>query len=170
MSGQNNIASHKVNVEIPEVALLTLVSSDLSQVKIEVSAPDKAGSSVVFTGSRQNNFAWLHYSSVIRSQNHRRKISAAIQGDIPEGFRIIVEASEASGGKGNLGKPSGKTILSQLPKEIISGIGSCFTGKGVHNGHHLSYQLENLDSPDNSMAYSTGRITVNVLYTLADHD
>ena len=82
---------------------------------------------------------------------------------------LKVEASGASGtGKGDLGLSSGVVTLSNQPTEIISNIGSCYTGKGVNNGHLLKYKLEfDKSSVGNSQLFQT-ETSLNVIYTLTD--
>lgn len=170
-TGQERQADHKVNIEIPEVALLGLVSDEASQVNFTVTAPNEAGSPVDFSNASQNNGVWINYTSIIRSQNHRRKVMAMVQGEIPAGVHLFVEASEATGvGKGMLGKPVGKVALSGQATEVISDIGSCFTGKGSSNGHLLSYELEADNSANDFVTLEHSQTTLHVVYTLTDYN
>ncbi|SHI75642.1 hypothetical protein SAMN05444280_105151 [Tangfeifania diversioriginum] len=169
---QDNVSSHKLNIEVPEVALLGLVSENASDISFSASSPTEAGNAIDFHNNKnQNNHIWLNYSSVINNSTHRRKIVAFVQGEMPKGMHLKVKASEAEGsGKGKLGHPAGEILLSDKPAEIISGIGSCYTGKGVNNGHVLTYELEyDQDSPTYA-GLSTEPTTFNVIYTLTDHN
>ncbi|SHF53741.1 hypothetical protein SAMN05444274_106111 [Mariniphaga anaerophila] len=162
--GQSSEAHHKVNIEIPEVALLGLVSEEAGAI-----APDEAGAPVNLENFDQNKGVWINYSSIIRSQTHRRKVVATVQGQVPDGVLLSVEATEARGaGKGALGKPAGRVYLSNEPVEVISDIGSCFTGKGMNNGHLLSYHLEAESSGTEFKSLSQNQTIVQVVYTLTD--
>jgi len=166
---QNNSAEHKINIEIPEVALLGLVSNGSSNVNIHLQSPVEAGNSIDFSNTHQNENIWVNYSSIIRDNNHRRKIVAFIQGEVPTGIQLKVVASEASGaGKGKLGTSLGTVALTSQPAEIITNIGSCYTGKGTSNGHYLSYKLEYDNSADNYAQLSQSETSFNVVYTLTD--
>lgn len=166
---QNNIASHEANIQIPEIALLGLASNHSTDLILQPLSPTEAGNSINLLPTQQNQDLWLNYSSVIRDKNHRRKIVAFVQGEIPEGVRINVEASEATGsGKGKLGKPVGAVALSNQPSEIITDIGSCYTGKGSQNGHILNYRLEYNNSPENYTQIAQAETSINVVYTLTD--
>lgn len=171
LTAQSNQTSHRVNIEIPEVALLGLVSEDASQTNLTVSAPTEAGNKIDVSTTQQKNGVWLNYSSIIRSQNHRRKVVAVVQGEIPAGMRLFVEASQATGqGNGTMGQPIGKVALSEQPADIISGIGSCYTGKGISNGHLLTYRLETDNSGDSMADLTQHQASLQVVYTLTDHN
>ncbi len=166
---QGNPANHKININIPEVALLSLVSDNSTNISFQSVSPGGAGNSVSFSGAIESADIWINYSSVIRNNNHLRKIEAMISGDVPEGIRLMVEASEASGtGKGKLGLSGGLISLSNQPAKIITNIGTCYTGKGAHNGHFLIWKLEFDGSAANYAQLTQSEISFNVVYTLTD--
>ncbi len=166
---QTNSASHKINIEVPEVALLALVSDNANNVNFESNSPVEAGAPINFSNIEQKNNIWINYSSISRDKNHFRKIVALLQGEVPQGIRLLVEASEASGaGNGHLGFSSGSVALSAQPTEIINNIGSCYTGKGANNGHLLKYKLEFDESSDSYSQLAQAGTSINVIYTLTD--
>lgn len=170
LQAQSNQINHEINIGIPEVALLGLVSEDENHVTLNVSAPGEAGSSIDFSMVRPDNRIWINYSSVILNREHRRKINAVVYGEIPAGVRLFVEASQATGhGKGKLGKPAGRVALSDQPAEVISDIGSCYTGKGISTGHLLTYILEADDSDSGVTSLAQHQASLQVVYTLTDH-
>lgn len=170
-AGQTSQVNHKVNIEIPEVALLGLVSEETGGINLMPSAPDEAGDPINLKDAQQGKGVWLNYSSIIRSENHSRKVMATVQGKLPDGLRLAVEATEASGkGGGKLGKPVGKVYLSEEPAEVISDIGSCFTGKGLNTGHLLSYKLEPVNNTDELADLKQNQTSLQVLYTLTDNN
>jgi hypothetical protein len=167
---QNSTASHKINVNVPEVALLGLVSETQTDITLNATAPNEAGSSVDLTGV-SNDRIWINYSSIISQSTQKRKVIAMVQGEMPSGITLKVEASEYTGaGKGNLGKPTGVITLSNQPTDVIVGIGSCYTGTGVNNGHYLTYDLEQDISSDNYARLADSQTSVNVVYTLTDYN
>ena len=167
-NSQNNSDSHNLNITIPEVALLGLVSEQGENMNLVANSPLEAGNIVTVDNTKEKSI-WINYSSIIKEQNQRRKVVAFVQGNIPSGINIKLEASNYQGsGKGNLGEPSGIISLSNEPSEIIGDIGSCYTGKGANNGHKLTYKLE-IDDSANSYAMLTQQQTsINVVYTLTD--
>jgi len=165
---QNNSTIHKINVVIPEVALLGLVSDDATGITLNSTSPSEAGNSVDFSSAKNNNI-WINYSSIISGNTKKRKVIAMVQGEIPQGVKLTVEASNFSGsGKGKLGETTGVTTLSNQPSDIIVGIGTCYTGKGINNGHYLTYKLETDGSSDDYALLSQQQTSVNVIYTLTD--
>lgn len=169
-TAQDNSASHEINVRIPEVALLGLVSETQTDIHLNAFSPSEAGDAVDFSDADDNRI-WINYSSIISEATPKRKVIAMIQGEIPQGMKLIVEASEFSGtGKGKVGKPAGEVELSNQPSDIIVDIGSCFTGKGVNNGHYLTYKLEKENSAENYALLNQQNSSVNVVYTLTDYN
>lgn len=166
-NAQNNSANHKIKIDIPNVALLGLISENSTLIN-PISA-NEAGNAIDVSNAANNNNLWINYSSVNRDRNHQRQIMAMVQGDVPAGIKLKLKASNANGsGKGNLGQPVGLITLSAQPAEVITNIGSCYTGRGIQHGHSLEYQIE-LD--DNDRAYAqinAGNTVVNVIYTLTD--
>ena len=167
-NAQNNEARHRINLEIPEVALLGLISETGNDIHLNAISPTEAGNSIQDSKTPDKSL-WLNYSSIITHKNHTRKIVAMVQGEIPQGVQIKVEASEAAGiGKGKKGTPVGLVTLTNTPSEIIVGIGSCYTGKGTNNGHYLSYNLEINESEFSQL--SSQIEPINIVYTLTDQN
>lgn len=165
---QNNLASHSITCDVPEVALLSLVSEGEKSMNISLITPTEAGNSIDGFNTEQNKI-WINYSSIIRNKNHKRKIVAVLESNVPEGVQILVEVSEPIGaGKGKFGFSSGLIALSNQPNEIINDIGSCYTGKGVNNGHFLTYKLKFDKTSDNYSQLTESETSVNVIYTLTD--
>lgn len=165
---QTNIKSHDVRINIPEVALLDLESSSPS-IALNLKAPNEAGNSVDFSNVN-NSELWINYSSVTSSSLPDRKVSAFIEGEIPEGVKLNVSASSYTGsGAGKTGIPAGTITLTNNMQDIITQIGSCYTGDGVNNGHQLTYSLT-LDEKAGSYADlshdQSG--TISVTYILTD--
>ena len=80
---------------------------------------------------------------------------------------MYLEASAYSGtGKGQLGQPTEKINLTNQPLPIITGVGNCFTGDGVNNGHLLKFSIE---VSDYSKLYAIDETVFTVLYTITDN-
>ena len=167
---QNNSANHKIGIEIPEVALLGLISDRATDINLNTLSPKEAGNSIKISNTQNKNI-WINYSSILVRKDHKRKIIAMVQGEIPKGIRLKLEASEAVGsGKGETGESVGIVTLSNEPSDVILDIGSCYTGKGLNNGHHLTYKLEIDDSAEEYVQLTSGQTSLNVIYTLTDHN
>ncbi|MDZ7846718.1 MAG: hypothetical protein U5L96_08080 [Owenweeksia sp.] len=104
--------------------------------------------------------------------NPTRDIEVVLtSGPLPAGVSLQVKADPYAGnGDGTMGTPNAGVNLTNSPQPIVTGIGSCFTGDGVNNGHNLTYTL-NLSS--NSGAYATldadNSNTIQVTYTITDN-
>ena len=159
-------ASHKAQVVIPEVALLALQFEGTSALDLIGNAPDIAGDQVNLKSTNSSK-VWLNYSSVV-TKNQKRKVTATIVGGVPEGVILRLNAMESTGqGRGEMGSSNGKVALSNNPTDIISGIGSCYTGKGIQNGYLLSYEVE-IDSDQLYQNNQSKEATLSVVYTLTD--
>lgn len=169
VSSQNNSANHSVTCEIPELALLSLVSENEAGMNISAISPSEAGNSIEGLNIEHHK-VWVNYSSIMKGGvNHTRKIEATIEGEVPENIQIFVKASQPSGaGKGKLGVSSGLIALSNQPAEIINNIGSCYTGKGINNGHYLTYEVKFDKSSEKYAQIARSATSINVLYTLTD--
>lgn len=165
-----NTATHDLNVVIPEVALLGVVSESQTDIALNAAVPTEAGNAVDFSDAT-NNRVWINYSSIISESTPKRKVIAMVQGEMPQGVKLVVKASDYSGsGKGKLGKPAGEVVLSNQPSDVIVDIGSCYTGKGVNQGHYLTYKLEKDDASESYAMLNQQNTSVNVVYTLTDYN
>lgn len=163
---------HDMQLDVPSVAIVDLEAAAGTTIYLGPSAPTEAGEPVNFS-SQVNTGIWLNYSSIkSSSQFPTRDIEVAItSGPLPNGVQLTVLASPYSGsGDGTMGTPTGPVTLSNAPQVLINGIGSCYTGDGVNNGHNLIYTLSlgggagayaALDS-DNSN-------TIQITYTISDN-
>ena len=171
LMGQENIADHKINIEIPEVALLGLISDGSADINFIATTPEEAGNSVSFDNVAQTKSIWINYSSIVSNDVPDRKIIATVQGEIPDGVQLLVKASEATGiGGGKLGHSVGTVKLSNEPTDVIVDIGSCYTGKGANNGHYLTYQLNFDPTSDKYSQLIQKLVSFNVVYTLTDRN
>lgn len=167
---QSNTVNHKIDIEIPEVALLGLATEGSADIDFNINSPEEAGNSINLNDVQKSN-VWINYSSVITHSNHKRKVVAMVSGELPYGFRLMVEASGVTGsGKGKLGQSKGFIALTNEPAELITDIGSCFTGKGAKNGHSLTYKIELDETANNFASMSQVHSSVHIIYTLTDQD
>jgi hypothetical protein len=158
-------ASHQVVISIPRIALIGIAGADNDQFRI--GQGQEAGHKIEITQNRISGI-WLNYTSTVSADNRNHKVMAAMSGSLPDALQIMLEASPFTGsGKGKTGIPSGSKILSGQPVEIISEIGSCFTGKGVNNGHELTYTLQWKNEEDLSGLY-VGNSSVEIVYTISE--
>lgn len=170
----SNIASpqwdeSQINVffSIPEIALIDIESVSTNDVRFTVVPSNEPGENAnIFESS--NDPLWINYSSALSNSNSSRSVTAEIsQGELPDGILVYLEASSYTGtGRGNLGHPAEKIELSTQPRPIITGIGNCYTGNGVNNGHLLHFSLE---ISDYYRINAIGETVFTILYTITDN-
>lgn len=159
-------AVHKARVNIPNVALLSLQFEENSTLDLTGISTAVAGDQI-YLDSKKKTGVWINYSSIIE-KNQKRKVTATVNGTLPQGITLKVKAEKSIGnGKGELGHSTGLVELSEMPTDIISGIGSCYTGTGSQNGHLLSYEVD-IDEAVFFRNSDQQLAVVSVVYTLTD--
>jgi hypothetical protein len=130
-----NITQLPVQLIIPPKACINLATSESDTLNL------KKTEQVLSPNS--NNKAWINYSSVV-DKNTTNSICASLSSNnLPPEIIVVLHISENYGeGTGKLGKSAGPINLSDFPQEIITDIGTCFTGEGWGNGHLLTYTWE----------------------------
>ena len=130
-------SSHVINFGIPKVALVDVEPSSNNTISITATAPTEAGLPIVFSGT--DSTLWLNYSSIIKTTPN--KVSVKASTTIP-GIDLKVKAGNATQtGDGTYGTAASVITLSTSDQDIVTGIGSCYTGDGVNKGHNLLYTM-----------------------------
>lgn len=172
------IASHTIDVSIPNVAILDIEPSN-NAISLGMAAPTEAGDAFDFTTNGSDNSLWLNYSSTVGSITNplnneeliaqTRRVTVQVIGVIPPGTILKVQAADDIGnGEGNVGTPVADPVtLSLLPQDLITNIGTCYTGSPENNGHNLTYTLES-DAGNLSALNLANNTTLTVTYTLTD--
>ncbi len=170
LCAQVNQGSHKINLSIPEVALINVYSD--ANINLGNTSVIEAGQAINMEDT--NNSVWINYSSIIGSPSQPgRDISIRIsEGSIPDGVKLYVKVAKDMGaGAGEMGKPISTTQeLTENPLTIITDIGSAYTGAGANKGNNVQYTLKLSDEPN---AYAkldfdqSNTLVIN--YTLTDN-
>ena len=162
-----NVDDHTLTVDIPPVALLDIEGG--ASVTLQATAPTEAGDPLSFSDT--DNSLWLNYSSIVgNAPNATRKVSVAVTGTLPTGTNLKVQAAAAtSDGAGTKGTSTGLVTLAAVATnyDVITGIGSCYTGTGASKGHQLTYSLTENSGSYSSLNFDTD-YTVTLTYTLSD--
>lgn len=159
---QNQSTSNNLNFSIPRLALLSIQST--------MSAGSGTNpSSTMFISPNNQCKAWLNYSSIVGVNQHMRIMVNVSSGQLPanQSVKLFVGPSLGQGG-GNLGVATPELVLSGTPQEIVSSIGSCFTGVGIQNGRQLLYQWigEGVGNEHDGM----GDAVLGITYTIVAAD
>ncbi|MBN2773373.1 MAG: hypothetical protein JXR31_03935 [Prolixibacteraceae bacterium] len=160
--------THNLTLSVPEVALVDIEGGSGSVV-LSVEAPTEAGNPLNFSNAN-NNDLWLNYSSIVGTETSRTVSAKISSGSVPSGLLLKVTAGAFSGsGNGTLGSSTGQITLSSTDQNVITTIGSCYTGNGASNGHNLAYVLE-LNSASGSYALLEDVSTnLTIQYTISDN-
>ena len=156
-----------VRLSIPEIALLDIEPSFNNSIYITLEKPVKPGAEASVSKSGDKTL-WINYTSTLQNSKNSRIIKAEISGGkIPGGINLYLEISDYMGnGKGKLGESSGKIKLTHHPKPILTGIGNCYTGDGVMNGHSLTFSLK---IKNYAKVHAINNSDFTILYTITDN-
>ena len=155
--------SHQVTVTIPPVALLDIEAAATKDFTVAFAAPTEAGDAIVAPTTGLNT-KWLNYSSILNAGSTSRKVTVESVSAVPAGITIGVTAGVPTG-TGTLGVSAGPVpTISMTPADVITGIGSVYTGNGTGVGSQLSYAI-GLGTYSSLVA---GSVIVTVKYTLVD--
>ena len=170
----SNQDAHNVVIDIPEVALLDLEAegNDGTAFTLAPTAPTEAGEALNFENANDSR-VWINYSSIIGSASEpSRNVAVQItSGTVPAGTELsVVAASAVNTGDGTMGSPTAEVVLSSTAQNIITGIGSAYTGTGYDKGHNLFYALGLSDAINSySQLDFDDSDTVVITYTLSDN-
>ncbi len=127
--------------------------------------PDEAGEAVPDVST---DLSWINYTSII-DNGATNKITATLggTGTMPTFTTLkVLAAADASGGDGNVGTASSQLSLTESAQDIITAIGSCWTGTGNTAGHKLTYTW-GIDAGEYADAESISSSNdITVLYTI----
>ncbi|MBN1697941.1 MAG: hypothetical protein JW881_10545 [Spirochaetales bacterium] len=163
--GADNDA-HDVTMIVAEV--FEVVLSDGSDVTLTINAATP-GEQV--TDATPDSSQDLHYTSLVDSGTYHKITAAATSGGnfAPAGTELTVVAVIQAGGAGSKGSEEAELTLADdstlYSGDLITDIGSCYTGILTTNGAELTYSLNVEDAA--SLVTDAGK-TVTVTYTMVD--
>src|SRR5690554_2375247 len=92
--GDTQTASHDIALTIETLALIDIEAEGNNiNISLNPAAPTEAGLGYDFSNS-ENNDLWLNYSSIVK-KDQSREITAALDGNFPEGITLSVSAANA---------------------------------------------------------------------------
>lgn len=160
--------SHNVAISIPEIAILDIETTNNADVAFTLDATGlEAGEEFVI--DEENSDLWINYTSVVSASGNQRNVTVE-SNSVPSitGLTLkVIAASHSGSGGGSLGSPTAIVTPSATPANIITGIGSAYTGDGNTNGHNLTYHLDFAgDFAD--LNVSDAASTISMTYTITD--
>ena len=165
----NQTDNHTIGITVPKVALVDIESATSKNITLNFANITEAGEGL--TAPTSNSDLWLNYSSILSGEDAaetRRKISVKLNAAIPGLDIKVAAATYAGSGKGNQGTAAASAItLTGEDQDLITNIGSCYTGNGVSNGHNLTYSVLPNDGNYGALVAKTNSVTVT--YTISDN-
>lgn len=164
--------SHTIGIGIPEVALLDIEPSASKNLTMTFVAPTEAG--LPIAPPTDNTSLWLNYSSIkaAAAPDNVRAVSVKLTAVIPGVDIKVTAAAKAGVGFGTFGTPSAQLTLTATDQNILTGIGSAYTGNGATNGHNLTYNVNygsGVGSTANYADLTASTNTATVTYTISDN-
>ncbi len=172
----SKVATHTVAINIAEVALLDLhflasETSTSTSITLAGTAPTEAGLPMTFGDAATNSVIWMNYSSIIKGDLLRNVSVKINDGTVPAGLKLTVLASAASAdGAGTKGIATTALTLTGTGQDIVTGIGSTYTGDGASRGRNLTYKLDYAtnESTDYAALDFSDTNVLEIMYTLSD--
>ncbi len=167
MAQDTDTDSHLLKISIPNIALLDIETSAAStDVELTPTHSGEAGDPLDFNNMTNDNL-WLNYSSIKPSALATRVITATMDIDVPSGMTLQLTAADPSTGFGDRGTAVVAFSPSTTGQNVITGIGSCYTGDGANFGVNLEYELD-MDNNNYSDLIAGDQADITVTYTMAD--
>ena len=154
-----NTASHQVTMQVNDIALLGIIGANIT---LTIGAPGTPG---LPPGNATNSTCRLQYTALVPSGQSRRITVAWDLAAALAGTELRVTATPANLGGGDEGATAGPVVISGLAADVVTSIGSCYTGIGAGDGAQLDYVLAIMDA---SQLVSGANATAVVTYTLTD--
>ena len=126
-------------------------------------------------GSVSNSNMYVKVSSIVPG-NTNRKITAKMSGGtIPAGTRLTLQAALSTNlnGAGRQGVVVvAPIVLSTIDQDLVTGVGSCYTGTGYTDGYRLTYVwAPYLPATNYKLLSATAKPTViTIVLTISAHD
>jgi len=164
--------SHTIGIGIPEVAILDIEPSATKNLTMAFVAPTEAGLPIV--PPADDTTLWLNYSSIkaATAPDNVRAVSVKLTAVIPGVDIKVTAAAKAGVGSGTFGIPSAQLTLTASDQNILTGIGSAFTGNGATNGHNLTYNVNFGSAVGSTANYAdlvASTTSATVTYTISDN-
>lgn len=157
---------HTITIKLPQFAGLSLSSNSNSNTLIK-----KVNSKII--AYKYSNL-WLNYHCVLKGTKMEPSKNIQVQlteGKLDKNFTLWITTSKDSGkGKGKPGKAIQKSIVlnNYIAKKIIDDIEISNTGKGVNEGHKLTYLINSKNSGLKRLKDISDK-PLSITYTLFDN-
>lgn len=129
-----NQASNTISLGMPEVLLL---KSNTPSINLTLS-PQEAGQAV--EQSKSDSTARILISSVVAGSQTRNLSASVTSGAVPPGtFLKVIAMTPNNAFVGTMGSLGSEVELDATSKNVITGIGTCYSGTASDDGYVLKY-------------------------------
>ena len=157
-------SNQSLTMGIPEVLLIAAVNEAgvAGAVSLELTTTT-AGTAI--TGGTGTSYAQL--SSIVTSAQTRR-MTASVTG-VPAGTELSMATTVPSNANfaGTVGTGTSETTLGGTAVNIVTGIGSCYTGTAALDGYKLDYTWDAGAAGSYGTIFATGSTTATVVLTIS---
>jgi len=151
-------AGEAVTYSLPAMRILDLEGTAPSLTFL---VPAEAGTAIADV---TDNKSWINYTSVIGATTN--KVTVVINKAAPAGTTLmVVAAAHAGTGNGTYGTPTAEKELTTSAVDLITAIGSCWTGTGNTNGHQLTYRWI-VEAAEYADLVAAGAADITATYTI----
>ncbi|HEY1055842.1 MAG TPA: hypothetical protein VGE24_11925, partial [Emticicia sp.] len=152
-----------------EVALLDIETAGTRNFTITFEAPDDAGDALKSISN--NTDLWLNWTSIVTDgagTDPSRAIKVKMNATI-SGLDVKVQPGALSAdGEGTKGTIVGSALtLSTTDQDLVTAIGSCYTGNGSSKGSNLTYSFAPTSGSYGDLKKTATTLTIT--YTLTDN-
>lgn len=162
-NGFSQLGQFATEFALPEIALIR-IEPDNSDISLSLDVPGEAGSmnlSKVLPAAKR-----IIYTSALPLLTFRKITAEKTYGTIPAGTKFYLVVSNSSTGSGELGTGLGEIEMPEVGQvDIITGIGSSFTGAGSEAGHAIDYKLDVINM---SQLKSTDSGNIGITFTIIE--
>lgn len=166
VSAQTWVAGQNVTLNVNDYALIATNNAPVSMSLTSTTA----GAAVTQV---TNSSLYVKISSIVPG-NTRRKITARISsGSVPSAttLTMLPAACTTTNSGGVLGTPITSPItLTSVDQQIVSQIGTCYTGSGSADGYRMTFTWSVLNPSTAYQQLASGNYNVTVVFTLTAHD
>ena len=150
-------ASQSVSMRVNEIVVLDVTANPAQLV---ITAPTNGGDE---PQDASDDTTYAQYTSVVAS-GASRSLTVEWGGTdaAPAGTSLLLTVTPQTGG--NRGTTSGQKTVSSSAETVITGIGSCATGRGASTGAQLGYVLQ-VDTVTSLVAGETQSATITLTLT-----
>lgn len=134
--GQVSTAGDNISLS---VASLALIETNTTSISMSFQPVTVAGA-VLSPVSNSNLF--IKISSLVPAGTFRKVTVKLLSGTIPAGTQLTIQpaASTTTNSGGSLGTAAASpVVISSVDQNLITGIGSCYTGTGASDGYRMTF-------------------------------